>query len=125
MTDYYTIIAAITLIECSKKDYREFSRVLARELEEQSIELGLQAQFLEEEEQKGLFIYSTIYFSLYELEENEKVRKAIGKLLERTGDEYIEFGFANIASAMLPRGFDGGRFRIYKDGEIGFPKLKW
>jgi hypothetical protein len=125
MTDYYTSMAAVNLIKCSKEDCLEFARFLKMELENEGTELCLQSEYRDDGEQRGLFIFSKDFFSLDELDDNQKVRNEIGRLIERAGEEYVEFGIANTASAMVPMGVDGGSFRIYKDGEIVYPEQKW
>jgi hypothetical protein len=93
--------------------------------EDEGMEWCFQVEYRENGVEKGVFIFAKDYISLDALNHHDGFCSEIGRFLTRLGENYAEFGFANTASAMVPMGTDGGRFRIYNDGRIVFPELKW
>ena len=49
----------------------------------------------------------------------------LGKLIAKNRMLYLEFGYAFTCSKMHPGDFGGGRFRIYVDGTLVYPRDTW
>lgn len=124
MADYYSTMAAKECVLCSQEDFKALNEALQVERnrfeEEEGLDFSLRAEYNEEE---GVFIFAENYFTDDDLTEN--ACQAIGRFLQSTGREFLEFGFSQTASRITPYSHSGGSFRIFRDGRLVWPKSIW
>lgn len=119
MANSYFPVTAFDLIPCSEEDYE---RLCEDDYCEQLAEIGITAEHYtgEADGHNGLYLFATFSIDYGMLEEAEDLRKHIGKIIEKSGRSYWEFGEAQYSDKSSP-GTTGGAFiRWMKDGSLAW-----
>jgi hypothetical protein len=121
MADYYSTVTSYGCIPCSFENYQKFLGLLLQEkqrLLNEDIENHLEAELISE----GLFLASEFYDDDTFTTE---ICLEIGRLLDVSGMEYMQFGFSQTASSLFVNSNGGGEFRVYRCGALVWPKMVW
>jgi hypothetical protein len=118
MADYYSVVTPDQGLKCSAKRYK----ALLDLIDESEAEDGLHGFDLKREG-------DTVYL---EAEENGVAEELpavflveFGKLIAANKLPFLEFGYSHSASRLMPGSTGGGYFRIYADGSLVFPVIRW
>lgn len=122
MEDYSTMVAT-RIVGCSRSVFDELDSAIQterRRLDEFGIKLCLQAKYFDGQ---GVFLFAEEGFSDYDL--STDTCSAISRLLKSVGQKYLEFTCAVTCSQVMAASHWGESFRIYADGRVVWPDLKW
>ena len=137
MADYYNQCTAENALKVSKEDYKVFM-----DEHNQTLELsGFSAEYDEDHEMLYFYSEGEGFSPSLDYDDNflddpdfhdgiaeEKSLTMwvdLGKLIEKAGEEYLEFGVAFVCSKALPGSFGGTAFRVLTSGEILWAERTW
>lgn len=120
MSQDYLVIGSVEDLRCSKEDADELKTLWNEKSEEADCSDGFDVELMGDD---NLYIFADEFGDIESVPIEAK--KKIGEILAKAGMEYLTFGYASYNSRNLQGTQSGGTFRLYKDGTIRYPTIKY
>lgn len=119
MSQDYLVVGNVEDLKCSKEDADALRELWNAKSEEADYSDGFDMQMMGEH----LYIFADEFGDIESVP--VEVRNKIGEIVSKGGLEYLTFAFASYNSRNLQGTQGGGTFRLYKDGTIRYPQIKY
>ena len=117
MADNYSQATPHELLNCTEEEHKELSEAL-------NPDEDYDFHGFEASKYDGFFFF----YAEESYDEDslpEVFLNLLGKLIKKNSLNFITIGYCYYCSKMRPEEFGGGTFRIYPDGSIIYPEIKY
>ncbi len=120
MSQDYLVFGSVEKLKCSKEDADALKELWEEKSEGADCSDGFDMQLMGND---NLYIFADEFGDIESVP--IEVKKKIGEILAKAGMEYLTFGYASYNSRNLQGTQSGGTMRLYKDGTVRYPTVRY